>query len=79
MLTGIKATIRRGYTGCDHLIDSDDELAATSAVAGVEFRRASDAVEAAQKAFLASADRRCSTARVEVALRTAHGDLIEVG
>jgi len=79
MMTGISASIRLGYTGYDHLIDSSDETAATDAVAGQDFRRASDALEAARRAFRASADRRCACARVQVDLRTARGDRITVG
>lgn len=79
MLTGIKAEIRHGYTGNDHLLDSSDTLAATDAVAGQEFRRATDALEAAQEAFELQCDRRVRGARIVVALRTAHGDRIEVG
>ena len=56
MLIGISASICRGYTRDDHLIDSADETAATDAVAGIEFRRAFDALEVARKAFRASCD-----------------------
>ncbi len=79
MLTGISAAIRRGYTGADHLIDSSDEDAATSAVAGVQFRRSADAQAAADKAYCASCDRRVRTARAQVRLRTARGDVVTVG
>jgi len=79
MLTGISAEIRRGYTGNDHLIDSEDETSAVSAVAGNQFRRASDARNAAEGAFLGSCDRRVRGARVVVTLRTARGDVISVG
>ena len=79
MLTGITAQIRQGYTGHDHLIDSGDQTAILDAVAGQSFRRASDALKAASKAFAASCDRRVSTARIVVTLRTAQGDLVEVG
>lgn len=79
MLTGISADWRPGYTGHDHLIDSADELAIVDAVAGQEFRRASDALEAASRAFARSADIRVRTARIVVTLRTARGDVVEVG
>jgi hypothetical protein len=79
MLTGINADIRHGYTGADHLIDSGDEVAVTDAVAGQKFRRASDALRAAEQAFQAKCDRRVRLARVVVRLRTARGDEIEVG
>ena len=79
MLTGITATIRSGYTGHDHLIDSEDRETTASAVAGVEFRRAMDALRAARAAYRASSDPRCHTARVEVVLRTARGDRITLG
>ncbi len=79
MLTGINADIRQGYTGHDHLIDSSDELAATNAVAGVEFRRASDALRAAETAYNDVCDNRVECARVQVTLRTARGDVITVG
>jgi hypothetical protein len=79
MYTGIEATIRRGYTGNDHLIDPNDEAAATRAVAGQSFRRKAEAIEAAEQAYLASCDRRVRTARVQVTLRDASGDEITVG
>ena len=79
MLTGIRAEIRHGHTGYDHLIDSADTSAATDAVAGIEFRRSSDALEAARRAYRASCDRRVSGARVQVTLRTARGDTTTVG
>ena len=79
MLTGIRAEIRRGYTGADHLIDGRDEDAATVAVAGRAFRRAADALAAAERAFEKSCDRRVSTARIQVTLRTARGDELVVG
>lgn len=79
MLTGIAAEIRRGYTGNDHLIDSGDQEAVTSAVAGVSFRRSADALKAAQAAYWATCDGRVRTARVQVTLRTARGDTITVG
>jgi precorrin-3B methylase len=79
MMTGINAEILMGYTGYDHLIDSADETNATSAVAGVEFRRASDALAAAEKGFLSACDRRVESAKVRVVLRTHRGDVITVG
>jgi hypothetical protein len=79
MLTGIRAHVHHGYTGYDHLIGSSDVLAATDAVAGQSFRRASDAVNAASRAFCKSCDRRVTTAKITVDLRTARGDLITVG
>lgn len=79
MLTGITAEIRNGYTGADHLIDADDRAAATAAIAGKKFRRASDAIVVAGNAFLARCDSRVRTARVQVQLRTAAGDLVTVG
>jgi hypothetical protein len=78
MLVGITAIVHRGYTGYDHLIDTEDESAATSAVAGIQFRRAADALAAAEQAYVASCDRRCRLARVSVTLRTSH-DTITVG
>jgi len=79
MYIGIEATVRRGYTGYDHLIHSSDEAAATSAVAGQSFRRTADALEAAERAYMASCDRRVRAARVQVTLRDASGDEITVG
>ena len=79
MLTGISAEIRQGYTGHDHLIDGADESATKDAVAGVRFRRSSDALKAARKAFRESADRRVCTARIQVTLRTERGNRITVG
>jgi len=79
MLTGIESTIRSGHTGHDHLIDSIDRAAATDAVAGIQFRRSSDALLAAQQAYLDACDTRVRTARVQVTLRTARGDRITVG
>lgn len=79
MMTGVRAVIRRGYTGADHLIDQTAETAANDAVAGVKFRRASGALCAAEAAFLATCDRRVRTARIVVTLRGGHGDLIELG
>lgn len=54
MLTGIRADWHADYTGNDHLIDSAVELAINDAVAGQEFRRCSDALHAAERAFRAS-------------------------
>jgi hypothetical protein len=79
MLTGIDVEIRHGYTGHDHLIDSGDELAVKDAVAGQSFRRSSEALRAAEKAFQASCDSRVATARLVVKLRTERSDLVEVG
>lgn len=78
MITGIKATICEGYTGWDHLIDDDDRTSATAAVAGIKFRRAADALRAADRAYMDSCDRRCSGAIVQVTLRTARGDVVTV-
>ena len=79
MLTGVRASIQQGYTGWDHLIDSEDETAAMNAVAGQRFRRASEALRAAERAYEASCDRRVRGARVRVTLRGAYGDIITVG
>lgn len=79
MLTGVRAEIRQGYTGYDHLIDSGDEAAVIDAVAGQEFRRSSDALKAAEKAFAASCHSRVRLARITVTLRNAYGDIVEVG
>lgn len=78
MLTGINATIEQGYTGYDHLIDAADETAATSAVAGVQFRRAADALEAAEEAYRKSCDPRVRSALIRVSLRNAYGDIVMV-
>lgn len=79
MLTGIEATVHHGYTGEDHLIDQADKDAATNAVAGIEFQTALEALEAAEKAYESSCDKRVRSARISVALRNAYGDKIEVG
>lgn len=79
MLIGISAGWRAGHTGADHLIDSADEAAMIDAVAGQSFRRAADALKAAETAFYQSCDRRCRTARIVVTLRTSRGDLVEIG
>lgn len=79
MLTGIDAEWMAGYTGNDHLVNSGDEAAITDAVAGIEFRRASDALRAAERAWVQSCDRRVTTARIRVTLRTARGDIVTVG
>lgn len=79
MLTGIRAYTRDGYTGNDHLIDRADEAALMDAVAGQMFRRASDALKAAERAFCASADWRVHGARIQVQLRNSYGDIITVG
>jgi len=79
MLTGITAHIHHGHTGADHLISSADATAAVDAVAGQRFRRASDALRAAHRAYSSSCDRRVATARVSVDLRTARGEMITVG
>jgi len=73
MMTGLTAEIRRGYTGHDHLITRADEEAATAAVAGIGFRRATDAQAAAERAFLGSCDARVRGARVVVTVRSARG------
>jgi hypothetical protein len=78
MLIGITAQWHAGYSGYEHLIDSADEAAIVDAVAGQTFRRASDALRAAKRAFEASADRRVRTARIAVSLRTARGDVVEI-
>ena len=79
MLTGVRAEIKHGYTGWDHLIDSQDESAAMDAVAGQSFRRSSDALRAASVAYRSVCDRRVRGARILVTLRGAYGDVIEVG
>jgi hypothetical protein len=79
MLIGVKAEIGQGYTGWDHLIDSQDEAAATNAVAGQKFRRSADALKAAERAYEASCDQRVSAARIRVTLRGAYGDIITIG
>lgn len=78
MLTGIRAQILAGYTGHDHLIDSGDEAAVMDAVAGQQFRRASDAASAARKAYYSSCDRRVAAAPISVELRNAYGDIVSV-
>ena len=79
MLTGITAYWCAGYTGYDHLIDSADEEALVDSVAGQSFRRASDALRAAEDAYEQSCDQRVRGARIQVELRTARGDRITVG
>jgi hypothetical protein len=79
MLVGIYGSIERGYSGYDHLIDSADESAVMDAVAGQSFRRSSDALKAAEAAFEKSCDCRVIGARIRVRLRTARGDLVDVG
>lgn len=78
MLTGINASILMGYTGDDHLITSDDEERVTDAVAGVSFRRASDALRAAERAYESGCDVRVNTAHIRVTLRTERGDVVEL-
>ena len=78
MLVGVEAYVHMGY-GYEHLISQDDMTEATNAVAGVEFRRASDALKAAEDAFRDSVDTRAGYARISVILRGAYGDIIEVG
>lgn len=79
MLTGITAWWRAGYTGDDHLIDSRAEEAIERAVKGKTFRRSADALRAAEKAWAENADYRVRIARIQVALRTARGERIEIG
>jgi len=79
MLIGVRAEIKHGYTGWDHLIDSQDEASAMDAVAGQSFRRSSDALRAASVAYRAVCDRRVRGARIRVTLRGAYGDLVTVG
>lgn len=65
MVKIVEAWIARGYTGNDHLIDSQDEAAVKSMV-GREFRSAGEALAAAERAFAKTCDRRCSLARVRI-------------
>ena len=77
-MTGITAEIRHGYTGADHLIDARDMEAVHDAVADVEFRRAADALAAAERAFRAVCDPRVRTARIVATVDTRLG-VREVG
>lgn len=65
MVKIVEAWIARGYSGADHLIDSQDEAAVKSMI-GRKFRSAGEALSATERAFTKTCDRRCSTARVRI-------------
>jgi hypothetical protein len=78
-MIGINAEIWEGYTGCDHLITAADRDAATDAVAGKKFRRGSDALRAAERAYTENCDPRVKSARVVVRLRLRTREIVVVG
>lgn len=79
MMIGVRGDIANGYTGNDHLISPSARAAVMDAVAGIQFRRAADALRAAEMAFRASCDYRTTTARIIITLRNAFGDEIKIG
>jgi len=73
MITGIRAEIRRGYTGYDHLIDNGDEIDVINAIVGRQLRSCRDAAEKANKAFWSQCDRRVRSARIDITMRYENG------
>ena len=69
MVTVVNARVKHGYTGWDHLLTGRE----CAAVIGREFRSVRDARDAADRAYYAEADRRCSGAPVELEVVFANG------
>ena len=73
MITITNAWIKRGYTGYDHLIDSQDE-ANVKAMIGRKFRTVRQAQGAAERAFTACCDKRVAPAHIGLEITLANGE-----
>jgi hypothetical protein len=70
--TIVMTRIPQGYSGCDHLVDSDDE-ARVRALIGKSYRDFRAAELAAHEAFVSGCDRRVRGIPIKIATRDARG------